>query len=392
MTRPIYIALIELKRYLADRGDLAFSLALPIVLFALMYAAFGQDIQFSGTAHIIDQDRAQRSRDLVSRLKQSDVVDVELHTLEDADDALDRSAILSAIVIPAGFTSALDAGEPVALTFKRRGSGGDEGQIVASIVSSVARDMAGQAQTRRMVRDELADSIAADAEIDRKLASLFDQARETPPVAVEIRTIGGSVDFVDRMLPGIVVMFLLFAVTLGAQTLVEERRTGTLERLMTTRLGVNQLFAGKFLASLARATLQALILLSLGFAILRVAGPWVFVQIMIFILFVAAAVSAVGLVIGAVARTRDQAAWFAVFFTMFMTIFGGTFFDVGDTGPLAVLSKITLNRYAIDAMVAILGEEEGILQQGLGMAVLGGVAVVGLVAARFAFKTTEGGR
>jgi hypothetical protein len=57
-----------------------------------------------------------------------------------------------------------------------------------------------------------------------------------------------------------------------------------------------------------------------------------------------------------------------------------------------VLSKITLNRYAIDAMVAILGEEEGILQQGLGMAVLGGVAVVGLVAARFAFKTTEGGR
>tara|TARA_Y100000294_G_scaffold14163_2_gene12610 strand:+ start:2402 stop:3580 length:1179 start_codon:yes stop_codon:yes gene_type:complete len=392
VTRPIYIALIELKRYLADRGDLAFSLALPIVLFALMYAAFGQDIQFSGTAHIIDQDRAQRSRDLVSRLKQSDVVDVELHTLEDADDALDRSAILSAIVIPAGFTSALDAGEPVALTFKRRGSGGDEGQIVASIVSSVARDMAGQAQTRRMVRDELEDSIAADAEIDRKLASLFDQARETPPVAVEIRTIGGSVDFVDRMLPGIVVMFLLFAVTLGAQTLVEERRTGTLERLMTTRLGVNQLFAGKFLASLARATLQALILLSLGFAILRVAGPWVFVQIMIFILFVAAAVSAVGLVIGAVARTRDQAAWFAVFFTMFMTIFGGTFFDVGDTGPLAVLSKITLNRYAIDAMVAILGEEEGILQQGLGMAVLGGVAVVGLVAARFAFKTTEGGR
>ena len=392
MTRPIYIALIELKRYLADRGDLAFSLALPIVLFALMYAAFGQDIQFSGTAHIIDQDRAQRSRDLVSRLKQSDVVDVELHTLEDADDALDRSAILSAIVIPAGFTSALDAGEPVALTFKRRGSGGDEGQIVASIVSSVARDMAGQAQTRRMVRDELDDSIAADAEIDRKLASLFDQARETPPVAVEIRTIGGSVDFVDRMLPGIVVMFLLFAVTLGAQTLVEERRTGTLERLMTTRLGVNQLFAGKFLASLARATLQALILLSLGFAILRVAGPWMFVQIMIFILFVAAAVSAVGLAIGAVARTRDQAAWFAVFFTMFMTIFGGTFFDVGDTGPLAVLSKITLNRYAIDAMVAILGEEEGILQQGLGMAVLGGVAVVGLVAARFAFKTTEGGR
>ena len=63
--------------------------------------------------------------------------------------------------------------------------------------------------------------------------------------------------------------------------------------------------------------------------------------------------SAVGLVIGAAARTRDQAIWAAVFFTMFMTIFGGTFFAVAD-GPLAVIARFTINHYAIESMESIL--------------------------------------
>ena len=61
---------------------------------------------------------------------------------------------------------------------------------------------------------------------------------------------------------------------------------------------------------------------------LRVGDAIDFAELLILSAFVAAAVSAVSLVIGAFARTRDQATWAAVVFTMFMTVFGGTFFDV----------------------------------------------------------------
>ena len=105
----------------------------------------------------------------------------------------------------------------------------------------------------------------------------------------------------------------------------------------------------------------------------------------------AAAVSGIGLTIAALARTRDQAVWAAVVFTMSMTIFGGTFFDVGE-GALATISQFTITGYAVGAMTAILSSGETIADQGGALAVMGGVAVVSLIAARLLFRVSEGGR
>jgi hypothetical protein len=41
MKRALIIALREVKTYLQDKGDLAFSLLLPVATFALIYGAFG---------------------------------------------------------------------------------------------------------------------------------------------------------------------------------------------------------------------------------------------------------------------------------------------------------------------------------------------------------------
>ncbi len=51
---PWHIAVLEVKRFAVDPGRLAFSLALPVVLFALMYGAFSESGQFNGTAHLVD--------------------------------------------------------------------------------------------------------------------------------------------------------------------------------------------------------------------------------------------------------------------------------------------------------------------------------------------------
>ena len=293
-------------------------------------------------------------------------------------------------MIPDGFSEGLTAGSPVSITFRQLGSGGQEGQIAASIVQSAALELAGEAQVHAQVRDALKESSLTDAKIDQTVDSLLEQARENPPVTVSIRTIGGQSDPLSRLLPGIMTMFLLFSVTLGATTLVEERRIGTLERLMTTRLSIDQLFLGKFLAGAAIAGLQALILLGLAFIVLQIAGPLVFLETLVFAALIAAAVSAAGLVIGSLARTPDQASWIAVFFTMAMTVFAGTFFDVGDSGPLAVISKFTINKYSIDGLADIVAGG-GLGQQGFEAAVLIGVTIVGLVVARFAFRATQAG-
>ena len=393
MLLPLHIALVELKRYLVNKGELGFSLALPVVLFALMYGAFGGEESFHTTAHVVDLDQGNHSRTLIDRLDSMEEITVTERTLEDADRALDRSAILTAVVIPSGFSAALESGDTAAITFRKRGNGGDSGQIVEAIVRSVAQQMASEARVHATVGSTLSASGIPQDRIDAEVRRLNEESRQRPSVGVETRWVGGDAsDPTDRLVPGLLVMFLMFAVTLGAQALVEERQNGTLERLMTTRLGVNQLFIGKYLASVLRAIVQALILLSLAFAVLRIGDAIDFVELMIFSVLVAMAVSAIGLVVGSAARTRDQATWGAVFFTMFMTVFGGTFFDVAGSGPLDVLSRITLTRYAIDAMFAMLASGDSLAQHGLAAAVLVGVSVCGLLIARTMFKVAGGGR
>ncbi len=393
MLRPLHIALLEVKRYVVSSQELAFSVALPIVLFALMYGAFGGEESFHATAHIVDLDRGVHARTLIERLDDLDEITVRERTLEDANNALDRSAILTAVVIPDGFSAGLEGGEPVAITFRKRGNGGDAGQIVEAIVRSVAQQMTGEAQVYSTVNSTLIGSNVPRDRIDAVVERLLAESRMRPSVSVVTRWLGGDQsDPTDRLVPGLLVMFLMFAVTMNAQSLVEERQNGTLERLMTTRVGVNQLFAGKFLAGVLRAVVQALILLALAFVVLRIGDVSDFLELMVFAALVAMAVSAIGLVIGSVARTRDQAIWAAVFITMFMTVFGGTFFDLTGSGPLDLLSRFTLTRYAIDSMFGMLAGGQTLAGQGAGIAVHVGVAAIGLLLARTMFRVAGGGR
>ena len=408
MLRPAHIALLELKLFLNNRAELAFSIALPILLFALMYGALSSDSEVFTPASVVDLDGGIHARELVARLDSLPEVEVEERTEADADAALDRSAILFAVVIPDGFSDALDAGEPAPLLFRQRGNGGDTGQIVAAIVRGIARDMASGARVRHYTQRALADSDVPperiEAEVEAQVASL----RANPPVSVDVRRTSdklragedaeqeeegtSSDDLFARLLPGLIVMFVMFSVTLAAQAMVEDRRTGTLERLMTTRLGVNQLFVGKFLSGVARATFQTLVMLSLAFVVFQPGGPLVFVELLAFALLAAAAFTGVSLVIGAVARTRNQAAWAAVFFTLVMVVFSGTFFVITEGTLMHSISRATINAYAIDAMQNIIGRGEHLGQQWLEMAVMAGVAAVGLTLARLLFRITPEGR
>src|SRR5690606_10347025 len=120
----------------------AFSIALPIVFFALMYGAFGGQQGFNGTAHVVDLDNGPAAQDLLTRLDSVQGLEVQMYTEEEANEALDRSAVVSVAVIPPNFSDGLAAGETVTVKFRQRGSGGDEGQIVANIIQGAARDLA----------------------------------------------------------------------------------------------------------------------------------------------------------------------------------------------------------------------------------------------------------
>ena len=398
IVRALFIALNEVKLYLQDKGDLAFSLLLPIITFALIYGAFGGQTLFEATAYVVDEDEGVYSAAFLERLGETEGITVELITAEKADIKLERSDVTLVTYIPGDFSEALIAGEKTRLLFRQRGNAGQEGQIIASIVRGIAGDINRDFQARQQVRENLKETGIPAETIDLVVQEFLEKERTEPFIAID--DVDPSVDaeqdsengFVNQFLPGIVTMYVIFAITMGARVIVEERRKGTLERLLTTRLSVGQLFFGKFLAAIARGFVQTVILLGLSYAVFQIFTPLSFLACLVIALVFAAAGSALGLIIASIARSEEGAVWIAVVFSVVTFMFGGTFFEIAEDSGLFIISRFSLNSYGNQAFTAIIADGGSLADVGSELGILAGVMVVGLVISRLLFKAVPGGK
>jgi len=393
MVRIFVVALREVRSYLKDKADLAFSLLLPVTIFALMYGAFGGESHFHGTAYVVNEDQGGTySTRLIERLDELENLEVSLLSWSEAHTKLESSDVLLVIYIPEGFSTQLNSGWPTQIIFRQRGNGGQEGQIVASLVRGVADKLSQEIQVERQVQIALAGKGIGSDHIETTVQKLLDRERESPIVKINEEIIGTEADMVNQFLPGIITMFVLFAITLSSRALVEERKKGTLERLLTTRLSVGELFMGKFLASVARGFVQTLILLTLAYMVFQLFTPLSFLMVLLLALIFVAAASTLGLIIASVARTEDQAVWISVFFTMATVMLGGTFFVIQEDSALYVLSKVSINTYANNAFKTMIARGGTLIDVDLELAVLTTVVVVGLILSRIIFRVIPGGR
>jgi ABC-2 type transport system permease protein len=391
MKKALFIALKEIRDFLQDKGDLSFSLLLPIIIFGLMYGAFGGQTQFNGTAYIVNEDSGKYSTMLVERMGKFQGLSTQFLSAAEADRKLSRSDILMVIVIPSGFSDKLTANQPAQLIFKQRGSGGSEGQIAANLVRGVAEGINQEIQIQNNVKTSLSGTNIDPQRIQITVQKFITREESNPIINVTETPLGKSPDPVNQFLPGIITMFVLFSINLTAQALVEERRKGTLERLLTTRLTIGQLFMGKFFAYVARGFIQTFILLLLSYAVFGLFTPISFLAALVLALIYAAAASTLGLIIGSISRTDNQAIWISVLFTNTMVMLSGTFFPLTEGTVMYTLSRFSINTYANNAFKTIINQGT-LADVRMEILIMLGVAAVGLVISRLIFRAGQGGK
>ena len=392
MKKALIVALREVRSYMQDKADLAFSLLLPIVTFALIYGAFGGSGLFHGTAYIVNEDtNGVYARQLLDSIKKQDSLTVQMLSRADAENKLNRSDINIVFFIPSDFSDKLSNGQPVGLTVMQRGNGGQEGQIVASIIGGVVSEINQQFNVTAQVSQALAGKDIPAAQISLTAMQFLDREHQYPLVGIKEVSVGVKPNMVNDFLPGIITMYVLFAVSISAAALVEERRKGTLERLLTTHLTVGELFFGKFLSNVFRGFIQTFILLALSYAVFRIFTPLSFLEALLIALLFATACSAIGLLIASAVKTQDAATWIGVFFTMTMTMLGGTFFTISKGTTLYTFSKLSVNGYAITAFKTIINNGS-FSTLGVEISVMVGVTLVGLIVSRLIFKALPQGK
>lgn len=182
---------------------------------------------------------------------------------------------------------------------------------------------------------------------------------------------------------GLGVMFLLFSASGAGAALIEEAESGTLDRILATRVTMTTLLAGKLVYLAGLAATQLLVMFvwgSIAFG-LELSGHWTGMLIMT--AATALAASTFGLLLAAVSRSRMQLVALSNLTVLVMSAIGGSMFP-RFLMPAAIqkIGLLTLNAWAIDGFQKVFWREEPVLHLWPQVLVLCGIAAAFFLLAR----------
>jgi ABC-2 type transport system permease protein len=155
--------------------------------------------------------------------------------------------------------------------------------------------------------------------------------------------------------PGILVMFAVFGLVTSAQVLVQERKTHTLQRLMTTAMQPWEIVAGHLLAMFGVVFLQTALLLVFGQLVLKVDYGREPLGTLLMAVALGLWVASVGLLIGVLAKGEEQVTLFSLIAMFVFSALGGTWFPLEGTGSaFATVGRLMPSAWAMNGFQNIL--------------------------------------
>lgn len=275
------IARKEMLQLRRDPRSLILAFALPVFMLVMFGYAISWDVTDIRTA-VVDRDRTATSRDFLDAFSASGYFQIE-RALEEADEAqalFERGAVTLVLVIPPGFTRALDAGRGAPVQALVDGADANTATIVLAYVRATV-----QSWSQRVVL----------------------QGRTVPvPVRAESR-VWYNEELVSRnmIVPGLVATIMtIIAAILTSLTIAREWERGTMEQLASTPVSRLEVVLGKLLPYLGIGLADVTLTSVLGVAMFGV--PFrgsVLLLAGLSVLFLTGALG-LGIFISAVAKTQ----------------------------------------------------------------------------------------
>ena len=409
------ISWTNLKR---DRVAQALTFLLPILFFTIFATVFGNQSNATSRVRIavVDEDGSELSRRIVAALQQETALRVRL-TAEAAGKGapLDRAAaeqlvrsggVPVAVILPKGIgaSAAAFAREPSSPRIQLLADVSDPvaPQMVNGLLQKVSMTAAPDLMMRGGLQqfEKYAGALTPGqrSAVDAWLPQLRPQPDNATPANANAAaaSFGGiAVDTVDVMrqgrteslvsfyAAGVGVMFLLFSVSSASGALLDEMDSGTLDRVLSTRVGMGGLLIGKwlFLAMVGAVQLTVMFLWGRIAFGLDLFGhlPGFFVMTIV----TAAAAAGFGLVLATLARTRAQLSAMSTIVILTMSALGGSMFPrFLMTESMQKLGLVTFNAWALDGYLKVFWRDAPLWQLWPQLLVLCSLAAIFLALAR----------
>jgi ABC-2 type transport system permease protein len=401
MIRIFDIAAKDLTQILRDRKTFMFLLIMPIAFTFLFGFAFGGFSQGESDPRlpvaVLNEDGGDPSTSsgqrlslrLVSLLENSEVIAISQDSeksLADYEKSLSKGDLAGILVIPAGYTESLLAGSlpRLSLTVDLTQSAGT---TVQDEVLASANRLVSAVQTALIVGET---SSAFTPAFEQALA-----AWDNPPVQIETTSAlveteqkpSQQVMSLAHTSPGMMLQFAIAGLLTCATVIVNERKTRSLQRLLTTATNRLHILLGHYLAIFTLIFVQFLVLLTFGQLILKVD----YLRLPAATLLVAFAsslcIAAMGLLIGVLAKGEEQAIAFSLIPMFVFSGLGGAWMPLEYTSAaFQAIGHVTPVAWAMDGFknitVRLLGFESVLLP----FAALAGYALLFFLLAVWRFR------
>jgi len=407
------VAWKDIQILLKDRGQVILLFVLPIVFVMAFSAALSASVssQPAIDVPVINLDPGgEASQMLIDQLN----ADRGLKTVEYGAEAqveadLQEEKIKLALVIPAGFTAGVQAGQVAQLRLLRGpGASASEMETVRLVVEGVADDLSlqtqllsGLSQMGAMMGDAPQEAQAFTAErIQAQAKSQYERAKTAPLVAVATKfpdvMTGGREEFDPSSfgMAGFAILFAFMGAQVTAASIYDEKKLGTFRRLQTSPLSRFELMVGKMLPNFVIALLQVAIIFGLSVVLLplmNLGAPSLGndpLALVVVTVVLAVCSTGLGVFIAALARTESQVGGIATVMLWTAGMVGGAFIPAFLLGSfLNTIGKVVPHYWALQAYNDLLIRGKGLVDVLPAVGILAGFAllflVVGLVKFRF---------
>jgi ABC-2 type transport system permease protein len=378
MRAALVIAAKDLRQKIRDRSAIILSVVAPFALAALFSAMIpGQADSFHASYVVVDLDGGSISRALVdgplAGLSQANVATISrVPTEVEARAQVNDRAADAALIIPAGFSAAVQAGQATELTVVASASATLAAQVLRSVLTSFGSQV--EAVQLAAVTVLVSTGGRPDPSLAAELAAEA-MALPEPVVLAEARTENRVASSKTYYGASMAVLFVFFAAQFGVVSLLAERRNGTLARMLAAPITARTVLAGKVIVSIVLAVVSMSIIV-IGTTLLLGASWGDPFAVAALVVATSLAASGIALLVVGFARTEDQAGSLTAIVAMTLAVLGGSFFPMSQAPEgMATLSVLTPHAWFLRG-INDLASGGGIALVAPSLAVLVAIAVV----------------
>ena len=383
------VAWKEIQVFLRDRGTLALLFLFPILLSSVqgganLMAAGESESSILLRVGLVDADSGTFGSEISKAIQSIDILEVEnFEKNDEAEDKVAEGEIAAAILIPGDFSDKIDTYSPVAIEVIVDPAQPQSISIITGIMNQVVDEVNIWGEVQYGVRSILESSGLWENASPEQMAAVraqnlgaimtrLNEMRRNPAIEVISEDLqgeaneGGIMAFLSYVFAAYIVLFIFFVVGTCAESIMDERETGTLRRLVAAPIPRGAVIGGKMLGYMLIPILQATILLTIGNLFFDIPLGRSPVGLIVLTLVVAGVSTSLGLLLATLVKSKKQAGDMGTLLGFVLGFAGGAIplaplLMTRMEGPMSIISRFIPHGNAIEAYYSLTAENAALV-------------------------------